>query len=339
MSDANVLLSVEHLSKRYYIKRGLFSDRTQYVHAVDDVSLSLKRGQSLGLVGESGCGKSTLGKTILRLVEPDSGRVVFDDKIIFDSDQQRGLSGREMRSLRRKFGMIFQDPYSSLNPKRTIGSAVEEAVVYHHVVSRSEAKAYCIEVLARCGLPATAYDLFPAQFSGGQRQRAVIARALALKPDLLVCDEPTAALDVSIQSQILNLMLDMKEEYHLTYLFISHNLGVTRFFCDEIAVMYLGKIVELGPAGDVYSSSMHPYTSALIASLPISTPGEEKERPHLNNELPSMMNIPKGCRFHTRCPYAMKQCEDREPVLAQVKQGHWVACHLWDTPEMSMDQR
>lgn len=305
------------------------SDQTQYIKAVDDVSLELPKYHTIGLVGESGCGKSTLGKTILRLTSPSGGRVCYEDKVLFDVEKKEYLPDNELRNLRKNMAMIFQDPYSSLNPHLTIGQAVMEGVKYHKIVQKKEMEDYCREILQRCGLEGNAFERYPAEFSGGQRQRAVIARALALQPQFVVCDEPTAALDVSIQSQILNLMIEMQQAMNLTYLFISHNLGVTRAFCDEIVVMYLGKIVEYGPAEEVYSHSAHPYTKALISALPTCEPGRKKEKIKMLSNIPSMLEVPKGCRFHTRCPYAMECCKREEPELKEVGCGHMAACHLY----------
>lgn len=304
------------------------TDKTRAVKAIDDVSMCLERYKTVGLVGESGCGKSTLGKTILRLSEASSGKVLFDNQVLFDVEKKEYLPKKQLQHLRKDMAMIFQDPYSSLNPHLTIGEAVLEGVRQHKVVDDAEAEAYCTEILMNCGLEKDAFLRYPVEFSGGQRQRAVIARALALKPKFVVCDEPTAALDVSIQSQILNLMLDMQEKMNLTYLFISHNLGVTRAFCDEIAVMYLGKIVERGTAEEVYSHSAHPYTQVLISSLPIQKPGEKKEKLQMLNTIPSMLDVPNGCRFHTRCPYATQRCREEEPKLHTINSNHAAACHL-----------
>ena len=328
MPNENALLQIEHLKKSYFLKKGVMADKTRAVHAVDDVSLTIPRFLAIGLVGESGCGKSTLGKTILRLTDPSGGRVTFRDTVLFDVEQNVELPAKEMRALRKEMAMIFQDPYSSLNPHMSIGEAVREGVHQHGIVPKGEEENYCREILQSCGLEGNAYFRYPNEFSGGQRQRAVIARALALQPKFVVCDEATAALDVSIQSQILNLMLDLREKWQLTYLFISHNLEVTRAFCDEIAVMYLGKIVEQGPAEEVFSRSLHPYTRALIASLPISEPGEQRRDRQLLSSIPSMMNIPTGCRFHPRCPYATERCRSEEPEMKECGCGHFAACHL-----------
>ncbi len=327
MKNTNVLIEVNHLKKHYPVSNGFFTNKDLSVKAIDDVSFHVKENQSLGIVGESGCGKSTMGKTILRLIEPTGGSVFFEGKELFNVEEKRFMKSKELRSLRKEMAMIFQDPYSSLNPHMTIGEAVKAGVARHHIVDKELIPDYCIEMFLACGLEKEAYDSYPNEFSGGQRQRAVIARALALKPKFVVCDEPTAALDVSIQSQVLNTMLDMQEQMGLTYLFISHNLQVTRAFCDEIAVMYLGKIVERGPSEEVYLHGLHPYTRALIASLPISEPGQKKEERKMINSIPSMMNLPKGCRFHTRCPYATEKCKTEEPKLVQLAKNHSVACH------------
>lgn len=327
MKQEKSLIKVEHLRKHYYLKNGMMSDKTKSVKAIDDISVEILKYRTLGLVGESGCGKSTFGKTILRLAEPNGGRVSFGDKVLFDVENKIYLPQNELRSLRKNLAMIFQDPYSSLNPHLTIGEAVLEGIRYHRIVPKEEIEEYCVNVLTSCGLEKDAFGRYPSEFSGGQRQRAVIARALALQPKFVVCDEPTAALDVSIQSQILNLMLEMQEKMKLTYLFISHNLGITRTFCDEIAVMYLGKIVEKGPSDEVYFHGCHPYTRALIASLPVSKPGQVKEKRKMLNSIPSMVNIPSGCRFHTRCPYATEKCKTEEPALREIGKDHWVACH------------
>ena len=327
MNPSNVLIEISHLKKYYPVSNVFFTNRGLSVKAVDDVSFQVKEKQSLGIVGESGCGKSTMGKTILRLIEPTGGNVIFEGKELFNVEENRFMKTKELSSMRKEMAMIFQDPYSSLNPHMTIGEAVKAGVVRHQIVPKEEVISYCMDVLCACGLEKEAYDSYPNEFSGGQRQRAVIARALALKPKVVVCDEPTAALDVSIQSQVLNTMLDMQEQMGLTYLFISHNLQVTRAFCDEIAVMYLGKIVEKGPSDEVYFHGCHPYTKALIASLPISEPGQIKEERKMVNSIPSMVNIPSGCRFHTRCPYATEKCKTEEPVLREVGNNHFAACH------------
>ncbi len=327
MSKESPLIEISHLKKYYSVSNGFFTSKGIALKAVDDVSLTVERKHSLGIVGESGCGKSTMGKTILRLIEPSGGSVVFDGQELFNVEEKRFMEQKKIQSLRKEMAMVFQDPYSSLNPHMTIGDAVKAGVLRHKIVPKEEAPDYCIEVLCSCGLEKEAYSSYPNEFSGGQRQRAVIARALALKPKFVVCDEPTAALDMSIQSQVLNMMLDMQEQMGLTYLFISHNLQVTRAFCDEIAVMYLGKIVERGKADEVYYHSAHPYTKALIASLPVSEPGQKKQERKIMNSIPSMTDLPKGCRFHTRCPYATEKCRTEEPRLKEIAPGHVAACH------------
>lgn len=327
MSSGKSLIEIDHLKKYYSVSNGFFTSKGKALKAVDDVSLAVERKHSLGIVGESGCGKSTMGKTILRLIEPSGGRVVFDGEELFNVEENHFMDQKKLQALRKRMAMVFQDPYSSLNPHMTIGDAVKAGVLRHKIVPKEEAPDYCIEMLCACGLEKEVYASYPNEFSGGQRQRAVIARALALKPEFVVCDEPTAALDVSIQSQVLNMMLDMQEQMNLTYLFISHNLQVTRAFCDEIAVMYLGKIVEKAKADEIYYHSVHPYTKALIASLPISEPGQKKQERKIINSIPSMMDVPKGCRFHTRCPYATQKCRTEEPKLKEASPGHLAACH------------
>lgn len=327
MSRGKVFVEISHLKKHYPVSKGIFVNKGVAVRAVDDISFQIREQQNLGIVGESGCGKSTMGKTILRLIEPTGGRIVFDGKELFYVEENRYMKPKELSDLRKEMTMIFQDSYSSLNPHMTIGEAVKAGVARHHIVAKEEIVDYCKNVLSACGLEKRAYDSYPNEFSGGQRQRAVIARALALKPRFVVCDEPTAALDVSIQSQVLNTMLELQEQLGLTYLFISHNLQVTRAFCDEIAVMYLGKIVEKGPSDEVYFHGFHPYTKALIASLPVSEPEQKKEERKLLNSIPSMIDIPGGCRFHTRCPYATERCKEEEPAFREITKDHFAACH------------
>ncbi|OUQ23684.1 peptide ABC transporter ATP-binding protein [Flavonifractor sp. An135] len=328
MAAEPTLLEISHVKKYFPRKKLTFRQSQEWLKAVDDVSLTIPRFYSVGLVGESGCGKSTLGRTILRLHAPTGGRVVFEGQPLFDMEGKQWLPEARMRDLRKDMQMIFQDPYGSLNPRLTVGQAVEEGVARHHVVPAADRRAYCEEILENCGLEKKFYMAYPHEFSGGQRQRIVIARALALKPKFVVCDEPTAALDVSIQSQILNLMMDLREELNLTYLFISHNLRVTQAFCDEIVVMYLGKIIEQGPAEEVCSHPVHPYTRALINSLPVSNPWETKPKAQILGSIPSAVHIPSGCRFHPRCPYATPRCQEDEPAWKDIGGGHCAACHL-----------
>jgi oligopeptide/dipeptide ABC transporter ATP-binding protein len=325
---SNELLEIAELKKYYPVSNGIFRQSHRFIKSVDGVSLVVHRGRTLGLVGESGCGKSTLGKLALNLIPPTAGSVRFQGETIFDTEKNELISRERMTELRGQMQMIFQDPYASLNPRRTVGQAVEDGVRCHKIVPPADAASYAAEVLHQCGLEAGAERRYPHEFSGGQRQRVVIARALALKPAFVVCDEPTAALDVSIQSQILNLMLDLREQRELTYLFISHNFGVVRAFCDEIAVMYLGKIVEQGSAEEVASHPAHPYTKALLSAVPPAHPLEKKDALPLRGSVPSAVNIPAGCRFHTRCPYATERCGAEEPSLREVLPGHRAACHL-----------
>lgn len=328
MSERDVLVEVKKLKKYYPYKKKTLFGKKSYLTAVDEVDFELGRYQSVGVVGESGCGKSTLGKTILALTKPTAGKVVFNGITIFDAERKEFLKKKEMDALRKDMQIIFQDPYSSLDPKYTIGQTIEEGVIYHRIVCRNETVQYCKEMLESCGLKKEMYYSYPHELSGGQRQRAVIARAMALHPKFIVCDEPTAALDVSIQAQILDLMMEKKREWGLTYLFISHNLKVTRAFCDEIVVMYKGRIIEKGEAVDVCDRPLHPYTKMLIASLPASHPGERKERLEAR-ETCSEPGIAEGCRFYSRCPHAFLRCREERPELREIEKGRWVACLLF----------
>jgi peptide/nickel transport system ATP-binding protein len=326
MSSASggALLELEDLRVYFPITSGLVLDRhVGDIRAVDGVSLSIGSGETLGLVGESGCGKSTLGRTILRLNEPTDGRIVFDGRDI------TGLKEKAMRPLRRRIQMVFQDPYASLNPRHSVGRIVGEPLRVHGLEKRRNGSARVRELLEVVGLPADAANRFPHEFSGGQRQRIGLARALAVNPELLVCDEPVSALDVSIQAQIINLMEKLQQELGLTYLFIAHDLAVVRHISTRIAVMYLGKIVEVAPADDLYDNPLHPYTITLLAAIPIPDPELARRRQSIRvqGDLPSPANPPAGCRFHTRCPFVQPtRCADEEPLLRPLE-GHTVACH------------
>jgi len=318
------LLEVRDLVKHFPIKTGvIFDHEIGRVRAVDGVSLTVQEGETLGLVGESGSGKSTLGRTILQLIPPTSGSVRFEGQEI------AGLRGKAMQSIRREMQMIFQDPYASLNPRQRIGQIIGTPLRIHGLASGDTLKRQVNELLERVGLGPEHYNRFPHEFSGGQRQRIGIARALALRPKLIIADEPVSALDVSIQAQIINLLEDLQGEFKLTYLFIAHDLGVIRHVSDRIAVMYLGKIVEFGPAEEVYARPIHPYTLSLLSALPIPDPRANAERDQivLEGDIPSPANPPAACRFHTRCPYATEICSQEEPRLLHYGNGHWAACH------------
>lgn len=324
-----VIFEVSNLKKYYPVRKKSFTRKKQYVKSVDGVSFTIKENTILGLVGESGCGKSTIGKTILNLTHPTGGKVAFGDNIIFDVENNIKISNSEMTKLRSDIQIIFQNPYASLNPRKSVGQIVSEGIKKHKIVPKDQIEEKTKEILELCGLDATSIFRYPHEFSGGQRQRIGIARALAMNPKFIVCDEPTAALDVSIQSQILNLMLDLKDKFGLTYLFISHNFSVVKSFCDEIAVMYLGQIVEKGKADEVYNNPKHPYTKALISSVPIQHPHEVKERIELEGSMPSAVDLPSGCRFNTRCPYKTERCIIESPTRKILDNGTEVACHLY----------
>jgi oligopeptide transport system ATP-binding protein len=319
---AETLLEVTHLKKHFPIKGGILSKTIGYVYAVDDISFSLNRGETLGLVGESGCGKSTTGRTILRLLEPTAGGVKFEGQEITQ------LNKGDMRALRREMQIIFQDPYASLNPRMTVGSIIGEPLEIHKIARGAEKEEQVATLLQKVGLRPEDMRKYPHEFSGGQRQRIGIARALGLNPKLIVCDEPVSALDVSIQAQVINLLGDLQEEFGLSYLFIAHNLNVVEHISDRVAVMYLGKIVELASDTDLYNNPQHPYTEALLSAVPIPDPTVKKKRIILEGDVPSPINPPSGCHFHTRCPYKEKICEEVEPEFKDIGGGHWVACHL-----------
>ena len=318
------LLRVEGLKVHFSETGGFLRPKGAPVRAVDGVSFSIDRGETLGLVGESGCGKTTVGRTILRLYDPTEGSIVFDGVDVAE------LSGADLRRMRRRMQMVFQDPYSSLNPRQNVGNTIAEPLRVHGLADRKQAEARVRELLDVVGLPADAANRYPHEFSGGQRQRVGLARSLALNPDLIVADEPVSALDVSIQAQIINLLEDLQDEFNLTYLFIAHDLAVVRHISDRIAVMYLGTIVEVAPAQDLYDHPLHPYTKALLSAVPIPDPAVEvgRERIILRGDMPSPADPPPGCRFHTRCPFIQPtRCADEVPLLRPLRGGHTAACH------------
>lgn len=316
------LLEVKHLKKHFPIKGGVFSKTIGYVYAVDDINFTLEKGETLGLVGESGCGKSTTGRTILRLIEPTDGAIYFEGQDITALDKSA------MRALRREMQIIFQDPYASLNPRMTVGSIIGEPLEIHKIAKGSEKQERVASLLQKVGLRAEDMRKYPHEFSGGQRQRIGIARALALNPKLIVCDEPVSALDVSIQAQVINLLEDLQAEFGLSYLFIAHNLNVVEHISNRVAVMYLGQIVELASDEELYRNPQHPYTEALLSAVPIPDPTVKKKRIILEGDVPSPINPPRGCHFHTRCMYKDKICEEVEPEFKDIGGGHWVACHF-----------
>ena len=323
-ADADApILQVRGLKKHFPIRKGIFRNVVGLVKAVDGVDLAIRRGETLGLVGESGCGKSTLGRTLMHLLPPTAGTVLFDGEDVGETLK------KDPSGIRRRIQIIFQDPYGSLNPRMTVREIVGEAVRYHGIVTeKKELDEYVVKVLVRAGLRPEHRFRYPHEFSGGQRQRIGIARALAMNPEFIVCDEPVSALDVSIQSQVLNELRDLQEELGLTYLFITHSLSVVKFISDRIAIMYLGKIVELAEKDDVFAHPLHPYTQALLSAIPQPDPEERGRRILLEGDLPSPANPPQGCRFHTRCRHAMARCAEQEPPFRDQGDGHWAACFL-----------
>ncbi|MFC0016012.1 MULTISPECIES: ABC transporter ATP-binding protein [Allobacillus] len=319
------ILEVKNLKTYYPIKGGFFRRTVGHVKAVDDISFNIKKGETFGLVGESGCGKSTAGRTLLRLLKPTDGEIIFDGENITN------LVGNKLRKKRQDFQMVFQDPYASLNPMQNVGEIVAEPIRnYHKGKSKKEIEEEVRNLLNRVGLPQDAYDKYAHEFSGGQRQRIGIARALALNPKFIIADEPVSALDVSVQSQVLNLLMDLQDDFDLTYLFIAHDLSVVKHMSDRIGVMYLGNLVELADNESIYNEPLHPYTQALISAIPHPDPKMKKERIVLEGDVPSPSNPPSGCPFHTRCPMAKEECSEIRPTLKEVKTGHHVACILYD---------
>lgn len=317
------LLEVKNLKKYFPVGGGLFSRRKGEVRAVDGVDLTVEEGETLGLVGESGCGKSTLGRTLLRLIEPTEGEVLFRGKNLL------GLSPREMRNMRREMQIIFQDPYASLNPRMRVGEIVGEGLEIHKLAAGKKKRQRVMELLNQVGLREDHYDRYPHEFSGGQRQRIGIARALAVNPSFIVADEPVSSLDVSIQAQIINLLQELQEKMHLTYFFISHDLRVVEHISHRVAIMYLGKIVEIAPSETIYSDAKHPYTRALLSAVPVPDPDGKKERIVLQGDVPSPVNPPAGCSFHPRCPYREDICDKIEPRLEFGGDNHGVSCHVF----------
>ena len=333
MSETSTnVLEVRNLCKYFPIKAGLFSRVVGHVHAVENVSFTLKRGTTMGLVGESGCGKTTVGKTLLNLTPKTSGEVVFNGNVYLDK-----LSGHELREFRPKIQIIFQDPYASLSPRLPVGEIIGEAVREHHLVPDNELDAYVSRIMKSCGLFDYQKDRYPHEFSGGQRQRICIARAIALNPDFIVCDEPVSALDVSIQAQIINLLEDLQKEFNLTYLFISHDLSVVQHISDTVGVMYLGNMVEYADKKEIFANPLHPYTKALFSAIPVPDPTVKMNRIILEGSIPSPANPPSGCKFHTRCKECRGVCSEKVPRTMDMGNGHTVACHMYD-PESGYGQ-
>ncbi|WP_066504084.1 ABC transporter ATP-binding protein [Abyssisolibacter fermentans] len=316
------LLEINNLKKYFPIKSGLFGKTSDYVKAVDDISFKIYKGETLGLVGESGCGKSTTGKMIVNLLDPTSGEILFEGRNISN------LNKKEKRSLAKEIQIIFQDPYASLNPRMNIGDIIAEPMRVNNIVGRSEIDKEVLKLLNYVGLASFHKDRFPHEFSGGQRQRVGIARALSLRPKLIVCDEPVSALDVSIQAQVLNLLKELQKEFDLTYLFIAHGLNVVKHISDRVGVMYLGKLAEVAKGDELYSNPKHPYSEALLSAIPVPDPNKKKDRILLTGDVPSPINPPSGCRFHTRCRYVKDVCREKIPSLIDIGEDHKVACHL-----------
>ena len=321
--DPEAILEVRHLKKYFVLKKTLMGKPLSTLKAVDDVSFKVKPGETLGIVGESGCGKTTMGRTILKLHQPTAGQVFFEGVDI------AGYKPKEMRALRTKMQIVFQDPYSSLPPRSTVGDILAEPVKVHNIVPPSQVKDYVLDIMEQCGLRDYYYERYPHEFSGGQRQRICIARALAVSPKLVICDEPVSALDVSIQAQIINLLKKIQQERQLTYLFISHDLSVVKYISDKIGVMYLGSMVEFGEKDEIFNNPLHPYTNALFSAVPNPDPNEKVNRIILKGDIPSPANPPMGCKFHTRCPKAMEICKHVAPAYTEQEPGHFVACHCY----------
>ena len=328
-NNPDYILQVSKLKKYFPIEKDFFGRPTKYLKAVQKVSFNLKRGTTIGVVGESGCGKTTLGRTILKLHEPTAGQIIFNGEDITK------MSKKEMTKLRTQIQLIFQDPYSSLPPRMTIGNIISEAVKVHNIVPKEEVTEYVLDIMKKCGLQPHYYDRYPHEFSGGQRQRICIARALAVKPELVVCDEPVSALDVSIQAQIINLLKELQIKDNLTYIFISHDLSVVKYITDEILVMYLGNVMEYGETDSIFDNPLHPYTQALFSAVPAPDPDIKMNRIILSGDIPSPANPPKGCKFHTRCEKCMNVCKFKVPKYVESTPNHFVSCHLYDEEVMA----
>ena len=323
------ILEVKNLKKYFPLNRNFFGKPQTYLRAVDNVSFGVKKGQTIGVVGESGCGKTTLGRTILKLYDSDGGKIWFDGKDLTE------IKRNKMNDLRVDIQLVFQDPYSSLPPRMTVGSIISEAVKVHNIVPKEEVQSYTLKIMEQCGLQPSYYDRYPHEFSGGQRQRICIARALAVKPKLVICDEPVSALDVSIQAQVINLLKQLQNEMDLTYVFISHDLSVVKYITDQILVMYLGNMMEYGDTDEIFDNPLHPYTKALFSAVPVPNPDAKMERIILSGDIPSPANPPKGCKFHTRCKECMSVCKMLEPKYIEHTKNHFVACHLYNEEVMN----
>lgn len=323
------ILEVKNLKKYFPLNRNFFGKPQTYLRAVDNVSFGVKKGQTIGIVGESGCGKTTLGRTILKLYDSDGGKIWFDGKDLTE------IKRNKMNDLRVDIQLVFQDPYSSLPPRMTVGSIISEAVKVHNIVPKEEVQSYTLKIMEQCGLQPSYYDRYPHEFSGGQRQRICIARALAVKPKLVICDEPVSALDVSIQAQVINLLKKLQNEMDLTYVFISHDLSVVKYITDQILVMYLGNMMEYGDTDEIFDNPLHPYTKALFSAVPVPNPDAKMERIILSGDIPSPANPPKGCKFHTRCKECMSVCKMLEPKYIEHTKNHFVACHLYNEEVMN----
>ena len=322
MSDA--LLEIRNLKKYFPIRKGFFSKVHATVKAIDDISIHVNPGETLGLVGESGCGKTTTGRCVTRIYEPTSGEIDFEGVDLLSLDRKKLLTKR------KSIQMIFQDPFSSLNPRKMVGDIVTEALVYHKMISKNEKEDKAYDLLEKVGLSGSYINRYPHEFSGGQRQRIGIARAIAMNPKLIICDEPVSALDVSVQSQVLNLLMDLRDELGLAYLFIAHNLAVVKHISHRVAVMYLGKIVEVTTSKELFTNPSHPYTQALLSAIPIPDPKTKSKRHQLEGDVPTPINPPKGCNFHTRCPKAMPICAQKKPADTMIEKNHMVSCFLFE---------